>query len=138
MTKQQLVEKLKTDLSSEFRSIIQYVLHISTIKGASYQSTLDELEKHVGQELTHAKILARQIDFLGGKPANEVAAADTSTDPRTALEADLELERTQLENYRERVEQATEIGLPDVAEALAPLLEQTQEHVRDLEAVLEH
>jgi bacterioferritin len=34
------------------------------------------------------------------------------------------------------VEQASELGLPDVAESLAPLLQQTQEHVRDLRSAL--
>jgi bacterioferritin len=34
------------------------------------------------------------------------------------------------------VQQATELGLADVAEALRPLLTQTQEHVRDLTASL--
>ena len=54
------------------------------------------------------------------------------TDSRGALEADLQLEREQLERYRERFSQANELGLADVGEALRPLLEQTQEHVQDL------
>jgi len=37
---------------------------------------------------------------------------------------------------RERFEQAQDIGLPDVAEALRPVLEQTQDHVRDLRSAL--
>jgi bacterioferritin len=53
-----------------------------------------------------------------------------------ALRADLELEERQLERYRTRVAQANDGGLPDVAEALRPLLTQTQEHVRDLKAAL--
>ena len=59
-----------------------------------------------------------------------------TADSRGALEADLALETRQLERYRERVQQATELGLADVAEALRPLLTQTQEHVRDLTASL--
>jgi bacterioferritin len=33
-------------------------------------------------------------------------------------------------------EKLVELGLPDVAEALRPLLEQTQDHVRDLRSAL--
>ncbi len=55
---------------------------------------------------------------------------------KEALEDDLELEQRQLERYRERVQQATDAGFVDVAEALRPLLTQTQEHVRDLQTVL--
>jgi bacterioferritin len=53
-----------------------------------------------------------------------------------ALEADLRLEESQLGRYRERFAQANDLGLADVAEALRPLLEQTQEHVRDLKGAL--
>ena len=55
---------------------------------------------------------------------------------RQAFALDLELEERQLANYRERFEQTQEMGLPDVAEALRPLLEQTQDHVRDLRSAL--
>jgi bacterioferritin len=56
--------------------------------------------------------------------------------PEAALRADLSLETDQLERYRKRVQQAQDLGLPDVAEALRPLLTQTQEHVRDLQTAL--
>jgi len=134
--KSDFIEGLNQDLSKEFQSIIQYVLHIATIKGARYQQTLDEMEKHLIQEVQHALILARQIDFLGGVPNCNVPSGDVSEDPETALQADLKLECDQLGSYRVRVEEANELGLPDVAEALSPLLEQTQEHVRDLQAAL--
>jgi bacterioferritin len=52
------------------------------------------------------------------------------------LKADLRLETNQLERYRLRFTQANELNLADVAEALRPLLQQTQEHVRDLQAAL--
>lgn len=52
------------------------------------------------------------------------------------LNGDLEREERQLAAYRERFAQAEDLGLPDVAEALRPLLEQTQDHVRDLRGAL--
>jgi bacterioferritin len=136
MDRDDFVELLNEDLALEYRSIVQYVQHIASVKGAEYLSTLDELGLHVKQELEHALVLARQIDFLGGVPGTEVPAVPTITDSRAALTADLELELAQLERYRERVEQAASLSLPDVAETLAPLLEQTQEHARDLRAAL--
>ena len=60
----------------------------------------------------------------------------SETETRRALELDLELEEQQLARYRERIQQAQDLSLPDVAEALRPLLEQTQEHVRDLRSAL--
>jgi bacterioferritin len=46
------------------------------------------------------------------------------------------LEESQLDRYRRRFAQANELGLADVGEALRPLLEQTQEYVRDLRSAL--
>jgi bacterioferritin len=65
-----------------------------------------------------------------------VPTVSAETDTVAALQLDLDLEERQLDRYRDRVRQANEAGLPDVAEALRPLLEQTQEHVRDLQAAL--
>lgn len=136
MDRDSFTAALNEDLELEYQSIIQYVQHIATVKGAEYQSTLDELAVHVRQELDHALTLARQVDFLGGVPSVVAATPPQATDARSALESDLALEEGQLVRYRERVEQATELGLPDVAETLAPLLQQTQEHARDLRAAL--
>ena len=136
MSQDDLIASLNEDLELEFRSIVQYVQHIATVQGAEFQAMVDELTQHVSQEVDHALILARQISFLGGIPSTRVPEPDLATDTRKALAADLELEEHQLQRYRERVEQAGDAGLPDVAEALAPVLEQTQEHVRDLRAAL--
>jgi bacterioferritin len=130
------VTLLNEDLETEFQSIVQYTNHVATIKGAEFLSVIDELKIHVAQELAHAQVLAEQISFLGGNPTTAVPPAQTSPDSREALRADLRLETNQLERYRKRFAQANDLGLADVAEALRPLLEQTQEHVRDLQTVL--
>jgi len=136
MDKTKLLELLNGDLELEYRSIVQYIQHIATAKGAEFQSTIEELRAHVGQELEHATALAEQIDFLGGAPSVNVPAIPTAGDTRQALEIDLELEQGQLERYRERVTQTEQMGLGDVTEALRPLLQQTQDHVRDLQGAL--
>jgi bacterioferritin len=135
MENKTFIEALNEDLRSEYQSIVQYISHIATVTGAEFLSTIDELKVHLTQELQHAQILAEQISFLGGTPATTVPQVDTATG-RDALAADLGLEESQLERYRKRFAEAMELGLADVAEALRPLLEQTQEHVRDLQTVL--
>jgi len=136
MDKTKLVELLNGDLELEYRSIVQYIQHIATAKGAEFQSTIEELRAHVGQELEHATALAEQIDFLGGVPSVDVPAIPVAENTRKALELDLELEQGQLERYRERVTQTEQMGLGDVTEAIRPLLQQTQDHVRDLQGAL--
>jgi bacterioferritin len=132
MDKDKLVDLLNGDLEVEFRSIVQYTQHLATVKGIEFQPVVDMIGPHLRQELEHATVLATQIDFLGGVPTTHVPDVPGETDPERALADDLELEERQLARYRERFEQAEEIGVPDVAEALRPLLEQTQDHVREL------
>ena len=136
MDKFDLIDLLNEDLRTEFQSVVQYVQHTAMITGAQYLSTVDELKLHLGQELKHAQILAEQIAFLEGTPTTTVPEVAVWTDSEGALKADLDLEERQLDRYRERFDQAMELGLADVAEALRPLLEQTQEHVRDLKGAL--
>src|ERR1700712_4517020 len=71
------VDLLNEDLELEYQSIVQYVQHIASVKGAEYLSTLEELAVHVKQELDHALTLARQIDFLGGVPSTRVPEVAT-------------------------------------------------------------
>ncbi len=136
MDTEAFIDELNGDLQTELQSIVQYVQHVALITGPEYLSTVDELKTHLGQELRHAEILAEQIAFLGGEPATVVPDIPKWTDSTTALEADLQLEEHQLTRYRQRFDQADGLGLADVAEALRPILEQTQEHVRDLQGAL--
>jgi bacterioferritin len=136
MSKQEFLKLLNEDLESEYRSIIQYIQHVNSIKGNEYMNVVKELRAHLTQELEHALVLAEQIDFLGEVPSTSVGDIPAEVDPVEALTQDLRLEERQLERYRTRVEQANELGLPDIAEALSPLLTQTQDHVHDLRSAL--
>jgi bacterioferritin len=136
MDQQELVKAMNEDLGLEYRSMVQYTQHVATMKGMGAQAVIQELRAHLSQELEHAVTLAEQIAFLGGVPAVVVPEVPSETDTKRALQLDLKLEQEQLERYRERIEQATALSLVDVAEALRPLLTQTQEHVRDLQTAL--
>jgi hypothetical protein len=52
MTRDEFVGLLNDDLSTEYQSIVQYNLHISTITGAEYVSTVAELTRHLSKRLT--------------------------------------------------------------------------------------
>jgi bacterioferritin len=139
MDHEEFVELLNGDLASEYQSIVQYVQHIALLSGPEAQALTDELRAHLTQELTHATTLAEQIDFLGGTPTvtvSDVPAATANNGTKDILALDLDLETRQLDRYRTRSQQAADLSLPDVAEALRPLLQQTQEHVRDLQAAV--
>jgi bacterioferritin len=136
MDRDSFIELMNEDLQTEFRSIVQYVQHVATLKGAEYLSVIAELRAHISHEVAHALVLAEQVDFLGGVPTTIVPDVPSVPDGKAALSLDLALEQEQLQRYRDRFAQANELGLADVAEAIRPLLEQTQEHVRDLQTAL--
>lgn len=137
MSNDKLIDLLNEDLAFELQSIVQYVHHVATIKGPQFGAIAEELRGHLEQELHHALVLAEQVDFLGGEPQTTVPAIPKASGAEEALRQDLELEEEQLERYRRRVDDAEQAGLHDVAQALGPLLEQTQDHVRDLRAALD-
>src|SRR5437773_2842979 len=83
LTREQLVNLLNEDLSREYQAIIAYVVYSQVLKGAQYMKIAQELEVHAGQELSHALIIAKQIDYLGGEPtvtAKPVKTSDKAED----------------------------------------------------------
>src|ERR1700723_3515337 len=65
ISRDRLAELLNEDLSREYQAIISYVVYSQVLKGAEYMSIADQLETHAQQELKHALIISRQIDYLG-------------------------------------------------------------------------
>ena len=60
-----LIAALNEDLSREYQAIIAYVVYSQVLKGAEYMSIADQLQTHAAEELKHALIISRQIDYLG-------------------------------------------------------------------------
>ena len=85
MELEEFVSELNAGLESEYRSIVQYVQHAAVIKGAQHLATIEELRRHLSQELSHAQVLADQVDFLGGVPTTSVPTASSATDARPHL-----------------------------------------------------
>src|SRR5207253_8176291 len=95
-----------------------------------------ELEAHAAQELQHALIVAKQIDYLGGMPTVTPKPVKTSEKPKEMLRADLENENETIRNYRVRVRQCEELGEYAMAEHIRDILMQEQEHQIDLATAL--
>src|SRR3989440_12415580 len=69
ISRDRLAELLNEDLSREYQAIIGYVVYSQVLNGAQYMDIAAQLEIHAKQELDHALILSRQIDYLGKMPA---------------------------------------------------------------------
>ena len=132
ISRQQLIDFLNEDLSREYQAIIAYVVYSQVLKGAEFMNIAAELEKHAAEELGHALIISKQIDYLGGMPAVAPKPVKTSEDAREMLRFDLENETTTIQNYRERVRQCEALGEYAMAEHVREILIDEQEHQIDL------
>jgi bacterioferritin len=132
VTREQMIELLNEDLSREYQAIIAYTVYSQTIKGAAFNNIAAELEAHASEELGHAILIARQIDYLNGTPTSipkEVKISDKAED---MLKFDLENEKQTILNYRQRIRQADAIGEFALGEVLRKIIEQEQDHLLDL------
>jgi bacterioferritin len=93
-----------------------------------------QLEIHAKQELDHALIVSRQINYLGKMPAVTPKPVRTSENAEEMLRVDLENET--IRNYRERVRQCEALGEYAMAEQIRQILVQEQDHQIDLATAL--
>lgn len=131
-----LVELLNKDLAREYQAIISYVIYSQVLKGAAYMNIAAELEKHALEELNHALIISKQIDYLGGMPEARPLPVRTSERAEDMLRYDLEQETETIANYRERVRQCESLAEYAMAEEIRKILVNEQEHQIDLATAL--
>ena len=136
VTREDLVTLLNDDLAREYQAVISYVIYSQVLKGANYMNIAAELERHAAEELSHALILAGQIDYLGGMPTAESKPVKTSAQAEDMLRFDLEAETETIHHYRQRVRQCELLGEFAVAEHVRDILVQEQDHLVALASAL--
>ena len=136
ITRDELVKLLNEDLSREYQAIISYVVYSQVLKGAEFMNVAGELEKHAGEELSHALVISNQIDYLGGMPVVQAKPVRTSEKAREMLRFDLENETETIRNYRERIHQCEELGEYAIAEHIREILLDEQDHLISLATAL--
>ena len=136
ISRDRLAELLNEDLSREYQAIIAYVVYSQVLKGAEYMAIANQLEIHAGQELKHALMVSRQIDYLGKMPSVNPKPVRTSEDAREMLRFDLDNENETIRNYRERVQQCEALGEYAMAEQIRQIIVEEQDHQIDLATAL--
>jgi bacterioferritin len=134
--RKRLIERLNEDLAREYQAVIAYVVYSQTLKGAEYMNIAGELENHAAEELKHALLVAKHIDYLGGTPTTVPAPVVSADDARAMLRADLENETLTIRNYRERVKECEALSEFAIAEDIREILRDEQEHLTDLATAL--
>jgi bacterioferritin len=136
LSREQLVDLLNEDLAREYQAIIAYVVYSQVLKGAAYTDIARELEKHAGEELSHALLIAKQIDYLGGTPVVTPKSVKLSDKAEELLRFDLANEQETITQYRNRIRQAEALGEFALSEVLRKIIAQEQEHAIDLATAL--
>ena len=136
ITRDRLAELLNEDLAREYQAIIAYTVYSQVLSGAAYMDIADQLEIHAKQELDHALIISRQIDYLGKMPTVTPKPVRTSKDPKEMLRFDLDNENETIRNYRDRIRQCEALGEYAMAEQIRKILIQEQDHQIDLATAL--
>jgi bacterioferritin len=128
VTRSELIDLLNQDLSREYQAIIGYVVYSQVLKGAEFMNIAGELAKHAAQELSHALIIAEQIDYLGGMPTVIPKAVKTSEKATEMLQFDLDNETETIRNYRERIRQCEGLAEYAMSEQIRQILMDEQDH----------
>jgi len=136
ISREHLANLLNEDLAREYQAIIGYVVYSQVLSGAQYMEIAAQLEIHAKQELDHALIISRQIDYLGKMPAVTPKPVRTSKDATEMLRFDLENENDTIRNYRDRIRQCETLGEFAMAEQIRQILVQEQDHQIELATAL--
>jgi bacterioferritin len=136
ISREKLIELLNEDLSREYQAIIAYVVYSQVLKGAEYMNVAGELEKHATEELSHALIIANQIDYLGGMPTVQPKPVRSSEKAKEMLQFDLANETETIRNYTQRIRQCDQLGEFAMAEHIREILMDEQDHLIALATAL--
>ena len=136
ISRDRLAELLNEDLSREYQAIIGYVVYSQVLSGAQYMDIAAQLEIHAKQELDHALIISRQIDYLGKMPTVTPKPVRTSEKAEEMLRFDLDNENETIRNYRDRIWQCEALGEYAMAEQIRQIVVQEQDHQIDLATAL--
>src|SRR5437867_7590527 len=136
ISRDRLAELLNEDLAREYQAIIAYVVYSQVLKGAEYMDIAAQLETHAKQELDHALMLSRQIDYLGKMPVTSPKPVRTSKNAKDMLRYDLDNENETIRNYRDRIPPRQALGEYAMAEQIREILVQEQDHQIDLATAL--
>ena len=131
-----LIGLLNEDLAGEYQAVISYVVYSQVLSGAEYMNIAGELEKHAAEELAHALIISKQIDYLGGMPTVQPKPVRTSEKAKEMLQFDLENEMATIRRYRDRVRQCEGLGEYAMAEHIREILKDEQDHLISLATAL--
>lgn len=132
ISRERMIELLNEDLAREYQAIIGYTVYSQTMRGAAFTDIAGELELHAAEELGHAILIAKQVDYFNGTSTTVPEKVKMSGKAEDMLRYDLENEKQTIISYRQRILQAEAMGEYALSEVLRKIIVQEQEHLLDL------
>lgn len=129
---EQLIVELNKDLEFEYAAMIQYIQHAAMMQGAQFDSIRAEMLKHAEEEHGHAVEVSDKINYLGGVPSIDVEKIEISQVPEEMLMQDCIGEKLAIRRYKERIDQACEVGEYGLKDMLLRIIADEEGHLNDL------
>jgi len=136
MTREKMIGLLNQDLQNEYKHLVHYVQSACLMRGMQRPGIVGYLKAEAAEELTHVIAFSEKIVALGGVPEAKVPEVKNLTDATAILEETLALEEEVVANYRQRIEQADELGEIGLRLMLEQQLEASLGAVEELRKML--
>lgn len=135
-SRDELIRGLNEDLAAELGTIIRYNYQAGRAEGPIGEHIREIFREEVEDELGHAAYLTDIIVDLGGEPTTEPMTFDKPDSIREMLELDLELEREDVERYKEHARMAEDLGEIELMVKLEEIASDEGRHARQIERIL--
>lgn len=136
MTREDFIRGLNEDLAAEWGTIIRYTYQAGKSFGIVGAELREMFQREVGDELGHATFLTDVIIDLGGEPTTKPKDFPRPEGLKAMLELDLKMEEQDVANYRQRAQQAEELGELELKVKLEEMAADEAGHARELRRLL--
>ncbi|MBI2495463.1 MAG: ferritin-like domain-containing protein [Candidatus Omnitrophica bacterium] len=134
LDQKKLIQLMNEGLEMEHASHIQYVTQAAITTGPYAEGLIARFEEIAADEAGHAKILRARIAALGGTPTTKVGEIQIHQDSLKAVKINLKYERQTVDFYRKLLNLIPHDEVI-LYEAIEHILQDSQEHVEELERI---
>jgi len=135
LDKAKVIRLMNEGLEMEYASYIQYVTQAAIARGPYAEGLIARFEEIAQDEAKHAKILRSRIAALDGTPTTKVGEIQVHKDSLQAVKINLRYERDTVAFYR-RLLNLIPHDEVILYEAIEHVLQDSQEHVEELERLV--
>ena len=135
LDKSAVIKLMNEGLEMEYASQIQYLTQAAITIGPYAEGLMARFEEIASDETEHAKILRRRIAALGGVPTTNVGEIKIHKDSLQAVKINLKYERNTVDFYRKLLNLIPHDEVI-LYEAIEHILQDSQEHVEELERLV--